>query len=48
MLAKGNITVEVAKIPVNESLIPVQKIQPNSGWELSKSTFNVKKDRGFK
>ncbi|MCF2874924.1 MULTISPECIES: serine hydrolase domain-containing protein [unclassified Tenacibaculum] len=42
VLAKGNITVEVAKIPVDESLIPIQKIEPNSGWELSKSTFNAK------
>lgn len=43
VLAKGNINVEVAKIPVDESLIPIQNIESNSGWELSKSTFNVKK-----
>lgn len=43
ILAKGNITIEVAKIPVDESLIPVQKIQPNSGWELSKDSFNAEK-----
>lgn len=43
ILAKGNITVEVAKILVDETLIPVQKIQPNSGWELSKDNFNSPK-----
>ncbi|TVZ08139.1 CubicO group peptidase (beta-lactamase class C family) [Cellulophaga sp. RHA_52] len=43
ILAKGNITIEVAKALVDESLIPVQKIQPNSGWKLSKDNFNTKK-----
>jgi hypothetical protein len=40
LLAKGKITVEVAEISVDESLIPVQKIQENSGWEISKDTFD--------
>ncbi|SNQ44535.1 serine hydrolase domain-containing protein [Cellulophaga lytica] len=43
ILAKGNITIEVAKALVDESLIPVQKIQPNSGWKLSKDNFSTKK-----
>lgn len=40
LLAKGKIIVEVAEISVDESLIPVQKIQENSGWEVSKDTFD--------
>jgi len=43
LLAKGNIVVEVAEIPVDKSLIPVQKIQPNSGWEISKDNFDKNK-----
>lgn len=43
LLVKGKITVEVAEIPVDESLIPVQKIQSNSGWEVSKYTFDKNK-----
>lgn len=40
LLAKGNITVNVAAISVDESLIPVQEIQANSGWALSKDDFD--------
>jgi len=43
LLAQGNITVDVAEIPVDESLIPIQKIQPDSGWEISKDNFDSKK-----
>ena len=43
LLAKGNIVVEVAEIPVDKSLIPVQKIQPNSGWKISKDNFDSNK-----
>ncbi|MFD1550826.1 serine hydrolase [Putridiphycobacter roseus] len=43
LLAKGSITVEVAEIVVDERLIPIQKIQPNSGWEIAKNDFNPKK-----
>jgi CubicO group peptidase (beta-lactamase class C family) len=43
LLAKGKITVKVAKISVDENLIPVQKIQENSGWEISKDTFDKNK-----
>ena len=43
LLAKGKITVEVAEIPVDEQLISVQKIQPNSGWEISKDNFDKHK-----
>lgn len=43
LLAKGSINVEVAKITIDESLVPVQKIQPNSGWEISKDYFNKQK-----
>ncbi len=40
ILAKGKITVEVAKIKIDENLVPIQKIQSNSGWELSEDTFD--------
>ncbi|WP_109301016.1 serine hydrolase [Aquimarina sp. AU474] len=40
LLAKGNIAIEVPKIDINENLVPVQKIQPNSGWEISKDNFD--------
>ena len=40
LLAKGNITVEIAEISIDQRLIPVQKIQPNSGWEISDEDFD--------
>ena len=40
LLAKGSIAVEVPKIPIDESLIPVQEIKPNSGWKISKDHFD--------
>lgn len=43
LLAKGTIVVEVPKIIIDENLVPVQKIQPNSGWEISKASFNSNK-----
>ncbi len=43
ILATGGIAIEVAKINVDESLVPVQKIASNSGWELSNAKFNLKK-----
>lgn len=43
LLANGNITIEVPEIPIDKSLIPIQKIQPNSGWEISKANFDSDK-----
>ena len=43
LLAKGDITVEVPKVTIDESLVAVQKIQANSGWEISKDSFDRKK-----
>ncbi|MDW5290569.1 serine hydrolase domain-containing protein [Formosa sp. PL04] len=43
LLAKGHITIEVPEIPIDKSLISLQKIQPNSGWELSKDYFDISK-----
>lgn len=43
VLAQGSITVQVPKIQVDEALVPLQKIQANSGWELSKDSFDVSK-----
>lgn len=40
LLAKGSIAVEVPKIKVDESLVPLQEIQANSGWEISKDHFD--------
>ena len=47
LLAKGNIAVEVPEIPVDETLIPVQKIQANSGWKLSKDNYDKNKIEGL-
>lgn len=43
LLTKGTINVEVAKIKIDESLVPIQKIQPNSGWELSTAYIDTQK-----
>ncbi|WP_299218613.1 serine hydrolase [uncultured Aquimarina sp.] len=43
LLAKGSITVEVPKIIIDESLIPIQKIEANSGFEVSKDNFDSSK-----
>ncbi len=40
LLAKGTIAVEVPKIVIDENLVPVQKIEPNSGWEISIDNFD--------
>lgn len=43
ILAQGALEVEVPPIAIDESLVPVQPIAPNSGWELSKAGFNVQR-----
>lgn len=43
LLAKGKIAVEVAEIPVDKSLIAIQKIAHTSGWEISNDNFNHQK-----
>ncbi len=43
LLAKGNINVEVPEIFVDPSLLPLQKVLPNSGWEISDEKIDVKK-----
>ncbi len=43
LLAKGNITVEVSKIIIDESLVHIQKIEANSGLVVSKDNFNKSK-----
>jgi CubicO group peptidase (beta-lactamase class C family) len=43
LLAKGSIAVVVTEIPVDERLIPVQEIQANSGWKISKDNFDRSK-----
>ena len=43
ILAKGSLKVDAAEIPIDENLISIQKIQPNSGWELSKDNFDSSK-----
>jgi len=40
ILAKGKMAIEVARIPVDESLVPLQQIQPSSGWEISNDSFD--------
>ncbi len=47
VLAKGSIDVKVPKIIIDENLVPVQKIQPNSGWKISNAHFNSKKIEGL-
>lgn len=43
IIAEGSTDVAVMKIPVDENLVPVQKIQSNSGWEVSKDGFDSSK-----
>lgn len=43
LLAKGVIDMEVHEITIDESLVPVQKIQANNDWEVSKDTFDRNK-----
>lgn len=40
LLAKGSIDIHVPEIPVDDNLIPVQDIQPNSGWGVSNDDFD--------
>lgn len=40
LLAKGDISVEVPKISIDESLTKIQKIQANSDWEISDDYFD--------
>ena len=41
LLAKGNINIKVPEIIVDQSLVSLQQIQPNSGWELSTAKLNT-------
>ena len=43
ILAKGNITIDVENIEIDERLVPVQSIDPNSGWQLSKAHYDHSK-----
>ncbi len=43
LLAKGTINVDVPEILVDQSLVRLQKIQPNSGWKLSTAKFDIQK-----
>ncbi|MET1257769.1 serine hydrolase [Flagellimonas sp. DF-77] len=43
LLAKGSISVEVPEIEIDNDLIAIQKIKPNSGWEVSKDNFDRRK-----
>ncbi|MEM6805870.1 MAG: serine hydrolase [Bacteroidota bacterium] len=43
VLAQGEIRVEVPKLAIDESLVPVQKIQANSGWDISTDGFDKTK-----
>lgn len=47
LLAKGSINVKVARIPIDERLVSIQEIQPNSGWELSRATYDKEKIRAL-
>ncbi|MEM1003437.1 MAG: serine hydrolase, partial [Bacteroidota bacterium] len=40
LLAKGTIKVEVPPIEVDEKLISIQPIKPNSGWEVSNDSLD--------
>ena len=40
LLAQGEIEVEVPKIEIDERLVPVQPIAPNSGWRISKASYD--------
>ncbi len=40
LLAQGEIEVEVPKIEIDEHLVPVQPIAPNSGWEISRASYD--------
>lgn len=43
LLAKGSISIEVAKIKIDESLVPIQKILPNSDWDISADYVDTQK-----
>lgn len=43
LLAQGNLKVSVAEIVVDPSLVSLQEIHPNSGWEISTAKFDTKK-----
>ncbi len=43
IIAQGSIAIKVARIKVDERLIPVQEILPNSGWQLSNEKYNHQK-----
>lgn len=46
VIASGSITIERGgEKPVDESLIAIQDIQPESGWRVSKATYDVEKIR---
>lgn len=45
IIAQGQIEIIIAKTKVEESQIRIQAIKPNSGWQISKESFNQNKIR---
>ncbi len=43
LLAEGTINITVPRKQIDERLVPVQQIQPNSGWSISKDAFDSTK-----
>lgn len=41
ILAQGEIKVQVSEVQVNQSEIAIQPIQPNSGWSISKASYDL-------
>ncbi|SNR16746.1 serine hydrolase domain-containing protein [Tenacibaculum jejuense] len=43
ILSKGTLKIEVARIKINEQLVPVQKIKPINDWKISKVNYDTNK-----
>ena len=43
LLAAGNLEIDVADLPVVQTDVAIQEVQDDSGWELSKDSFDVSK-----
>ncbi|WP_299624579.1 serine hydrolase [uncultured Tenacibaculum sp.] len=43
VLSKGTLKIEVARIKIDEHLVPIQKIKPLNDWEISKGNYDKDK-----
>ncbi|RSC93063.1 serine hydrolase domain-containing protein [Tenacibaculum singaporense] len=43
IIAKGDLNMKIRELPYDKNLVPIQKISPANGWEISKEVYKKEK-----